>query len=224
MRGIILAGGMGTRLRPMTHLLNKHLLPIYNKPMIYYPIDTLKSMGITEILIISGRNHIGRFLELLGEGDEMGVDFTFKVQNEAGGIAQALSRAESFVKGEEQFAVILADNIFDGVVKLPKKCGIVFKEVADPTGLGVFFEGKVVEKPKEIISNLAQTGLYFYTPEVFDFIRGQKPSARGEMEITDLNNWCLENLDTEIINYTGFWADAGTFDSLLATSNWAKNK
>lgn len=224
MKGIILAGGMGTRLRPMTHLLNKHLFPIYNKPMVYYPIETFKEMGITDILIISGRNHIGRFLELLGEGNEMGVDFTFKVQNEAGGIAQALARAENFVKGEEQFAVILADNIFESAVKPPKKCGIVFKEVADPTGLGVYYNGKVVEKPKEIISNLAQTGLYFYTPEIFDFIKEQKPSARGEMEITDLNNWCIENLETEIITYKGFWADAGTFDTLLATANWVKNK
>lgn len=223
MKGVILAGGLGTRLRPMTYLLNKHLLPIYNKPMVYYPIETLKEMGIIDILMISGGNHLGRFLELLSDGKELGVELTYKVQREAGGIAQALSLAEKFVGGE-QFCVILADNIFEYGVEIPKKCGIVFKEVADPTGLGVYYEGKVVEKPKELISNLAQTGLYFYTPEVFDFIRNQKPSARGEMEITDLNNWCLENLETEIINFKGYWADAGTFDSLLATSKWAQTR
>ena len=222
MRGIILAGGLGTRLRPMTYLLNKHLLPVYNKPMIYYPIETLKEMGVKEILIISGGVHLGRFLELLGDGSDLGVELTYRVQMDAGGIAQALGLAEKFV-GKEQFCVILADNIFEHGVEVPKKCGIVFKEVADPTGLGVLFEGKIIEKPKEFISNLAQTGLYFYTSEVFDFIRDQKPSARGEMEITDLNNWCLENLETQIIRYKGYWADAGTFDSLLATSNWAKS-
>lgn len=223
-KGIILAGGLGTRLRPMTYLLNKHLLPVYDKPMVYYPIETLKAMGIKEILIISGSSHLGKFTEILGEGNEFGVDFTFKVQNEAGGIAQALGRAESFVRGEEQFAVILGDNIFEHPVKPPKKCGIVFKEVEDPKGLGVLHEGKVVEKPKEIISKLAQTGLYFYTPEVFTFIKNQKPSARGELEITDLNNWCLENLETEIIEYKGYWADAGTFNNLLSASMWIKNK
>lgn len=222
-KGIILAGGLGTRLRPMTYLLNKHLLPVYNKPMIYYPIQTLKEMGITEILIISGGVHLGRFLELLGDGKDLGVELTYKVQTEAGGIAQALGLAEKFIDGE-QFCVILADNVFETGVKIPKKCGVVFKEVADPIGLGVYFEGKIIEKPKEFISNLAQTGLFFYTPEVFEFIRDQKPSARGEMEITDLNNWCLDNLETEIIKYKGYWADAGTFDSLLSASNWVKNR
>lgn len=224
MKGVILAGGVGTRLRPLTYVSNKHLLPVYDKPMILYPLDTLRGLGITEILIISGGEHIGRFLEFMGSGTQFGVNFMYMVQKEAGGITQALALAEPFV-GKEQFAVILCDNIFeDSKIQIPPKCGIVFKEILNPEGLGVFSfkEGKIIEKPKEHVSNLAQTGLYFYTHEIFDFIRTQKPSARGEMEITDLNNWCLEYLETEIIRYEGKWLDAGTFDNLLEASNWAQ--
>lgn len=221
-KGIILAGGNGTRLRPLTSVVNKHLLSVYDKPMIMYPLETLKGMGVTDIMVVTGGEHVGRFLEFLGDGSDYGVNLTYRVQKEAGGIAQALSLAEEFV-GEDNFAVILGDNIFDSPVDPPKKCGIVLKRIDDPSRFGVYHEGKIVEKPKEPLSNMAVTGLYFYTPEIFDFIKGLKPSARGELEITDVNNWCLENLETATTEYTGFWSDAGTFDSLLASSNWAKN-
>jgi glucose-1-phosphate thymidylyltransferase len=222
MKGIILCGGMGTRLRPLTSVLNKHLLPIYSKPMILYPLSTLKGMGITDILIISGGEHIGSFLEFLGDGSEYGVRFTYKVQKESGGIAQALSLAEDFV--DERFAVILGDNIFEYPVEAPSACGLVLKEVENPNRFGVYHEGTIIEKPQTPLSKQAVTGLYFYTPEIFDFIKKLKPSARGELEITDVNNWCLENLETKLITYDGFWSDAGTFDSLLLAGNWAKER
>ena len=222
MKGVILCGGTGTRLRPLTLVGNKHLLPIYDKPMILYPVETLKCMGVKDILIISGGEHIGRFLEFLGDGSEYGVNFTYKVQKEAGGIAQALTLAEDFVG--EQFVVILGDNIFESSVVPPKNCGIVLKEIKDPSRFGVYYDDKIIEKPKNPLSNLAVTGLYFYTPEIFSFIKQLQPSARGELEITDVNNWCLQNLETEKIEYKGFWSDAGTFDSLLLTSNWVKDQ
>jgi glucose-1-phosphate thymidylyltransferase len=221
MKGVILAGGKGTRLRPLTHIMNKHLLPVYDKPMILYPLNTLKRMGIEDILIVSGGNHIGGFCELLGDGSEYGVNITYKVQKEAGGIAQALSLAREFVDG--QFAVILGDNIYEYPVLTPKKCGIVIKEVDVPNRFGVYNEGKIEEKPEHPKSNKAVTGLYFYTPEVFRYIDGLKPSARGELEITDVNNWCLQNLDTSVIEYKGFWSDAGTHESLFTSSEWARN-
>lgn len=221
-KGVILAGGKGTRLYPLTEVVNKHLLPVYNKPMILYPIETLKNLGIKDILIITGGEHVGTFLEFLGDGSKLGVNFTYKVQKESGGIAQALSLAEDFV--DEQFAVILGDNIFkDSIKPTNDGCGLVLTSVKDPNRFGVFSEGKIIEKPRESLSSLAVTGLYFYTPEIFKYIKTQKPSARGELEVTDLNNWCLENLPTEIINYNGFWSDAGTFDSLLLSSNFIKN-
>lgn len=221
LRGIVLCGGMGTRLRPLTYVSNKHLLPIYNKPMIMYPINTLIQMGIKDILIVSGGEHIGRFLEFLGDGSELGVKFTYKVQKEAGGIAQALALAEDFV--EEQFAFILSDNIFEYPVVPPPKCGIVLKKVTDSNRFGVYSNGLIIEKPEKPESDLAVTGLYFYTPEIFEFIKDLIPSARGELEITDVNNWCLKNLEMATTTYDGFWSDAGTFDSLLSTANWVKN-
>jgi glucose-1-phosphate thymidylyltransferase len=222
MKGIILAGGLGTRLKPTTEVVNKHLLPVYDKPMILYPIETLKKMRVKDILIVSGGEHIGRFLEFLGDGSRFGVNFTYKVQKESGGIAQALSLAEDFVDG--QFVVILGDNIFESAVKPPKKCGIVVKKTENPERFGVYHNHHIIEKPKKPLSDMAVTGLYFYTPEIFDFIKKLKPSARGEMEITDVNNWCLKNLEASVIVYDGFWSDAGTFDSLLLSSNWVKNK
>lgn len=221
-QGVILAGGRGTRLYPITKVVNKHLLPVWNKPMILYPIETLKKMGITDILIITGGEHLGTFLDFLGDGSDFGVNFTYKVQKESGGIAQALFLAKDFVKG--QFAVILGDNIFqDTIEPTNENCAIVLTEVEDGTRFGVFYDGKIIEKPKEPLSNMAVTGLYFYTPEIFNFINIQHPSTRGELEITDVNNWCLENLPTEILTYKGFWSDAGTFDSLLSSSNFIKN-
>ena len=219
MKGIILAGGKGTRLSPFTLLFNKHLLPVYDRPMITYPLMTLKEMGITDILIISSGENIGGFATVLGDGSKYEVNITYRIQAEAKGIAHALLLAEDFV--EEQFAVILGDNIFGSSVVPPKRCGIVLKEVENPNRFGVFYEGKIVEKPSVPLSNKAVTGLYFYTPEIFPFIKTLEPSARGELEITDVNNWCLENLPTEVIDFGGFWSDAGTFDSLLASSVWA---
>lgn len=221
MRGVILAGGEGTRLLPLTQLLNKHLLPIFNKPMILYPLETLKGLGISEILIVSGGENIGGFADFLGDGSDFGVHLTYRVQKAAGGIAQALGLAESFVDG--QFAVILGDNIFGSPIRPPKSCGIVLKEVPDPSRFGVYCDGIIEEKPKVPRGTMAVTGLYFYTPEIFRFIQDLKPSDRGELEITDVNNWCLEHLPTEIITYKGFWSDAGTFESLLTTAQWARS-
>lgn len=223
MKGVILAGGNGTRLRPLTFIQNKHLIPVYNKPMIMFPIDTLKGMGITDILIVSGGEHIGKFIEYLGDGSLFDIKLTYKVQTSAGGIAQALSLAEDFVS--EQFAVILGDNIYESsVIPPPAGCGIVLKEVADPRRFGVFADGEIIEKPTEPKSKMAVTGLYFYTKQIFDFIKTLTPSARGELEITDVNNWCLKNLPTATMVYEGFWSDAGTFESLAESSNWVRNQ
>ncbi len=225
MRGVILAGGMGTRLRPLTFVANKHLLPIYDKPMIMYPIETLKQMGITEILIVSGGENIGKFAEYLKDGSDFGVKINFVVQAKATGIAGALSLAEGFMVPGEKFAVILGDNIFEHAPFPPigNTCGIVVKKVEDPHAFGVLHEGKIIEKPKEFISDQAVLGLYFYTTNIFEYIRGLKPSERGELEITDVNNYCLTFLPTDIIKYEGVWYDAGSFDSLLEVGNWAKN-
>ncbi len=221
MKGVILAGGNGTRLRPVTLVTNKHLLPVYNKPMILYPLQTLKELGIKDILIVSGGEHIGDFMEFLGDGAEYEVKLTYKIQKEAGGIAQALYLTKDFV-GEEKFAVILGDNIFESASLPVKDCGLVVKQVENPNRFGVYADGVIIEKPTEPKSNLAVTGLYFYTSDIFPFIETLSPSARGEMEITDVNNWCLRNLPTDVIPYEGFWSDAGTFDSLLESSKWVK--
>lgn len=220
-KGVILCGGEGTRLRPLTKITNKHLLPVYDKPMVLYPIETLKSLGIRDILIISGGNHIGSFAEFLGDGSDFEVNLTYKVQKEAGGIAQALLLAEDFVT--QDFVVILGDNIFGNEIPWPDtSTAIVLKKVDDPQRFGVYdpVHDLIVEKPKDPPSKEAVTGIYFYNYKVFDFIKTLRPSARGELEITDVNNWCLRNCDTSIIRYKGFWSDAGTFDSLLNSTNY----
>lgn len=186
--------------------------------MILYPLETLKSMGVTDILLVSGGEHIGGFTQFLGDGSKYDVKLTYKVQEEAGGIAQALLLAEDFV--DDEFAVILGDNIFEYAPAKPVKgCGLVIKEVDDPERFGVYNDKKIVEKPAIPLSNMVVTGCYFYTPEIFPFLKTLQPSARGEMEISDLNNWVLENLPTFIVEYSGFWSDAGTFDSLLRSAN-----
>lgn len=222
MKGVILAGGNGTRLRPLTLITNKHLLPVYNKPMILYPLETLKQMGIKEILLITGGEHIGGFAELLGDGSEYGVEITYKVQKEAGGIAQALQLAEDFV--DEQFVVILGDNILSHPVVLPPSgsCCFYIKKVEDPQRFGVLYMGHIEEKPEKPKSNHAVMGIYVYTKEIFDFIKTLKPSARGELEITDVNNYCLDHIDSHVSGYEGFWSDAGTFDSLMKSANFIK--
>jgi glucose-1-phosphate thymidylyltransferase len=236
MKGVILAGGLGTRLLPLTRVTNKHLLPVYKKPMIYYPLETLVNAGIKDIMIVTGGESPGDFLKLLGSGKEFGLkEIHFAYQEGAGGIAHALSLAEDFADGQK-IVVILGDNIIEDNIKKyvedfekqefkvnNKVVGgakIFLKEVPDPERFGVpeFKDGKIVkieEKPKFPKSKYAVVGLYMYDHQVFDVIRTLKPSARGELEITDVNNFYLNQgtLTYEILS--GFWTDAGTFDSLL---------
>ncbi len=232
MKGVILAGGTGSRLYPLTKVTNKHLLPVYDKPMIYYPLQTLISAGIKDIMIVSGRGHAGHFLELLGSGSELGVHFTYEIQEEAGGIAQALSFAEDFADGDD-ITVILGDNIFQDNIKADVSAfkggaKIFLKEVTDAHRFGVAeLEGNGVigieEKPANPKSNFAVTGLYIYDCEVFDAIKTLRPSGRGELEITDVNNYYI-NKDTmgyRILD--GFWSDAGTFESLFRASELVRN-
>ncbi|MDP3741214.1 MAG: sugar phosphate nucleotidyltransferase [bacterium] len=235
MKGVILAGGNGTRLRPVTYVTNKHLLPVYNKPMIYYPLETLAACGIKDVLIVSGKEHAGHFLNLLGSGKEFGLRLSYEVQEEAGGIAQALALAEDF-SDKQSLAVHLGDNIFENVKQLvagvkafehsPKGAMIFLKEVPDPERFGVaeIVRDKVVsivEKPKEPKSNLAVTGFYIYDSGVFEIINNQKPSGRGELEITDVNNAYIQKQSMKWQKITGEWTDAGTFDSLLRANNIA---
>lgn len=235
MKGIILAGGRGTRLLPVTKVTNKHLLPVYNKPMIYYPLETLIAAGIKDILIVSGEEHAGHFLNLLGSGSEFGVNLAYEVQEQPGGIAQALALGESFADGKP-VAVHLGDNIFEirdqlvaGVRKFAASAEgamIFLKAVEDPARFGVAeVEGDrvtgIVEKPKNPKSKLVVTGFYLYDSSVFDIIRGQKPSARGELEITDVNNAYIAAGKMKFQIVEGEWTDAGTFDSLLRANEIA---
>lgn len=235
MKGIILAGGTGSRLLPLTKVTNKHLLPVGRYPMIFYPIYKLKQARIYEILVVTGREHMGDVIELLGSGRDFGVEFTFKVQDEAGGIAQALGLARHFV-GNDRCVVILGDNIFEDDItpyvenykKQEKGAKILLKEVPDPYRFGVpeIKDGKIIkieEKPKEPKSNFAVTGIYMYDSEVFDIIKTLKPSARGELEITDVNNTYLEKglLTYDILK--GWWTDAGTPESLFRANQLAQN-
>jgi glucose-1-phosphate thymidylyltransferase len=224
MKGIILAGGTGSRLYPLTKVTNKHLLPVYDKPMIYYPLQTLVDAGLDDILIVSGRGHAGHFLELLGSGSEWGVRLTYEIQDEAGGIAQALGLAEGFAD-EEEVIVILGDNIFQDSIRedvsgFKSGSKIFLKEVPDAQRFGVAeLDGDGVigieEKPEVPRSNFAVTGLYMYDSKVFEVIRTLKPSGRGELEITDVNNYYIEQGQMGYKVLDGYWSDAGTFESLL---------
>ena len=226
LKGVVLAGGTGSRLMPLTKVTNKHLLAIGHKPMIYYPIEKLLAAGIEDILIVTGVEHMGDVVNLLGSGKDFNCRFTYKVQDEAGGIAQALSLAEGF-SANEAIAVILGDNIFHANLKKhaekfrAQKNGarVLLKEVDDPQRFGVaeVIGDKVVniaEKPKEPKSSFAVTGIYFYDNSVFETIRTLKPSARGELEVTDINNAYIakNQLTYDVID--GWWSDAGTFESL----------
>jgi glucose-1-phosphate thymidylyltransferase len=233
MKGIILAGGKGTRLRPATQIYNKHLLAILNKPMVLYPLETLKKLGIKDILIVTGGDAVGGFADFLGDGSDYGVNLTYKVQKEAGGIAQALGLAQDFAKDSQSIAVVLGDNIFDNnSVIIPKNYkenyAVLFgKKVKDPERFGVMEitkNGKVTsieEKPKNPKSNIAVTGLYIYPQDVFDIIKTLKPSARGELEITDVNNYYIKRDNCLFVNLKGFWHDAGTPSSLFEAIKWA---
>jgi glucose-1-phosphate thymidylyltransferase len=226
MKGIVLAGGTGSRLFPLTKVTNKHLLPVGRRPMIYYPIEKFVGAGIEEILIVTGVEHMGDVVGLLGSGKEFGCRFTYRVQDEAGGIAQALDLARHFVHGDS-CAVILGDNIFEDSIaeevkafeKQGKGSRILLKEVNDPQRFGVAeIKGDRVvgieEKPKKPKSGWAVTGIYFYDSEVFDVIRTLKPSRRGELEITDVNNYYIQQGTLSYGKLHGWWSDAGTFESL----------
>lgn len=226
MKGVILAGGTGSRLYPLTKVTNKHLLPVYDKPMIYYPLQTLIDAGIKEIMIVSGHGHAGHFLELLGSGADFGVKFTYEIQDEAGGIAQALGLAKDFVDNDN-VTVILGDNIYqdnfkDAIQSFTNGAHIFLKAVPDANRFGVaevdMSNGHVFgieEKPSNPKSNLAVTGLYLYSNDVFDVIKTLKPSGRGELEITDVNNHYITKGEMKFTMLDGYWSDAGTFDSLM---------
>jgi glucose-1-phosphate thymidylyltransferase len=233
MKGVILAGGTGSRLFPLTKVTNKHLLPIYNKPMIYYPIEVLRKAGIKDILIISGRNHAGHFLELLGRGEELGLRLSYAIQEKEGGIAEALSLAKDFV-GEDNVTVILGDNIFEenfekDIISFKGGARIFIKKVEDPERFGVaeILGNRVInieEKPKNPKTNYAVTGIYIYDSKVFNIIKNLVRSERGELEITDVNNSYISEgkMDSCLVN--GFWSDAGTFESLFNSSKFIREK
>lgn len=245
MKGVILAGGSGSRLSPLTKVTNKHLLAVYNKPMIYYPLGTLINAGIKEIMIVSGKGHAGHILELLGDGNEFGVSLSYAIQENSGGIAQALGLTKRF-SNKDNIAVVLGDNIFEDIFDFSnfrEGARVYLKMVSDPQRFGVarimttkFDETRIieiVEKPditkvdNGLIDKggwgLAVTGLYLYDNTVYDKISYLKPSNRGELEISDLNNMYIKDgkIDYEIIN--GFWSDAGTFSSLFKSSEFVRN-
>lgn len=232
MKGIILAGGNGRRLTPITDVTNKHLLPVYDKPMIFYPLHTLISGGIREILIVTGKEYAGGFLKLLGSGRDFGCRFTFEVQEEAFGIAHALSLAEDFVDGGNS-AVILGDNIYEdsfgeAIRSFEGGAHIFLKEMPDAKRFGVadVQNGKILaieEKPSEPKSNLAVTGLYLYDASVFSIIQSLKPSGRGELEITDVNNAYISKNRMAYSILSGEWTDSGTFESLYRANGIARN-
>ncbi len=235
MKGIVLAGGTGSRLKPLTNVTNKHLLPVGKYPMIFYPIYRLKQAGITEILVVTGREHMGDVMELLGSGSEFGVEYTFKVQDQAGGIAQALSLAGHFVNGD-RCVVILGDNIFEDDITpfvesfKSQKNGakILLKEVPDPERFGVaeLKDSKIIsieEKPKYPKSNLAVTGIYMYDSKAFEIAKTLRPSARRELEITDVNNAYIQKGELTYDILKGWWTDAGTPESLFRANELCKD-
>jgi glucose-1-phosphate thymidylyltransferase len=226
LRGVVLAGGTGSRLLPLTKVTNKHLLPVGREPMIFHPVNKLVNAGIREILIVTGTDHMGDVVGLLGSGREFGCEFTYRVQEEAGGIAQALGLASRFGR-DGRLAVILGDNIFESSIgafadafrRQPSGAKILLKDVDDSQryGVAVTDGGKVVriiEKPAQPPSRLAVTGIYFYDESVYDVIAGLRPSARGELEITDVNNAYIARGDMTYDELPGWWTDAATFESL----------
>ena len=232
MKGVVLAGGLGTRLRPLTSVTNKHLLPVYDQPMIYYPVQTLVNAGITDIMIVTGGNSAGDFLKLLGNGRAFGLKhLNYTYQEGEGGIAEALSLVEHFAAGSP-VCVVLGDNIIEGnicnAVRSYRHQGggakIILKRVPDPQRFGVpELDGasvkKIEEKPESPKSDYAVIGIYMYDGEVYDIIRTLKPSGRGELEITDVNNAYIARNDMTWEELDGWWTDAGTFESLLRASN-----
>ncbi|PZD95133.1 spore coat protein [Paenibacillus sambharensis] len=233
MRAVILAGGTGSRLRPLTNLINKHLLPVGEQPMISHAVNKLRQAGVTDILIITSRSAAGMFTAYLGSGDSEGVALTYKVQEQAGGIAEALALAEGFVGLDDKFIVLLGDNLFEDPLKphieafRQQKDGamVLLKEVHDPERYGVpVFTGdgsrieRIEEKPENPSSSFCVTGIYMYDASVFDRVRAIEPSARGELEITDVNNAYAADGKLSSRKLEGWWTDAGTFDSLYEAS------
>ena len=232
MKGVVLAGGLGSRLYPLTKVTNKHLLPVYNEPMIYYPIRILVNAGIEEILIVTGGNNAGDFLCLLENGKDFGLKhINYTYQKGEGGIAAALSLAEHFAD-RDKIVVVLGDNIIEGNIraaaeefrKQKEGARILLKEVSDPQRFGVpVFEGekivRVEEKPANPASNYAVIGIYMYDYRVFEFIKSLKPSQRGELEITDVNNFYIREGKMQWNVLDGWWSDAGTFESLQSAGN-----
>lgn len=238
LKGVLLAGGTGSRLDPLTRVTNKHLLPVYNKPMIFYALETLRAVGVNDVLLVSGRGHAGHFLDLLGSGKEFGLRVSYEVQETANGIAGALGLAEDFADGDG-VAVMLGDNLFTGTTELKRgvddftciRSGacVFLKEVSNANRFGVAHlkEDKIIgieEKPLHPKTNFAVTGFYLYDMNVFDIIKTLKPSARGELEITDVNNWYIERQSLTYHVLKCDWTDAGTFDSLLRAATIAAKK
>ncbi|MAG50512.1 spore coat protein [archaeon] len=232
MKGVILAGGTGTRLKDCTKVTNKHLLPVYDKPMIYFPLESLKAAGLKDILIVTGRGHSGDFLNLLGDGRNFGLNLSYAVQEEAGGIAQALHLAKHFV-GEDSVAVILGDNIFEknfenDIKSFVSGARIFLKKVPDPKRFGVAVLNEnnevkeIIEKPKEPPTDYAVTGFYIYDSRVFDIIETLKPSDRGELELTDVNNYYVKSKEMDAKFIEGFWSDAGTPSSLYKSAGFVR--
>lgn len=232
MKGVVLAGGLGTRLHPLTKVTNKHLLPVYDQPMIYYPIKTLINAGIDDIMIVTGGNSAGDFLKLLGNGRDFGLKhLNYAYQEGEGGIADALALVEHFAD-EEAVCVVLGDNIIEGNIRVAaddylrqgKGSKILLKKVHDPQRFGVpELDGtrviRIEEKPDDPKSDFAVIGIYFYDPSVFEIIKTLKPSGRGELEITDVNNHYIERGEMTWGELDGWWTDAGTFESLLHATN-----
>lgn len=216
MTGVILAGGEGTRLRPVTYIYNKHLALVYDRPMIDYPLSTLRDMGCDEVILVTGGENVGGFADYLGDGRDSGLDITYRVQREAGGIGQALM-CVSGLKG--LFPVILGDNYYSEAPKMPDKPTLYTKEVEDARRFGVHLDGTIIEKPDIDGSGEAVTGLYVYDERVFDMLGDLEPSDRGELEITDINNKYLD-LGADIVRLSCYWRDMGTFDSLLEVATW----
>ncbi|KZL93680.1 sugar phosphate nucleotidyltransferase [Clostridium magnum] len=234
MKGIVLAGGTGSRLYPLTKATNKHLLAVGKYPMIFHPIAKLKEAGITDILIVTGKEHIGSFVNILGSGYDFGVTFTYKIQDQAGGIAQALSLAENFVNGDK-CVVILGDNIFQDNInkfvndfeKQDNGAKILIQKVPDPQRYGIaeINGDKIIgieEKPKIPKSNFCVIGIYMYDNRVFNIIKTLQPSARGELEITDVNNWYIVDGSLSYDVLEGWWTDSGTFESLAYVNELSK--
>jgi len=237
LKGVILAGGLGSRLSPLTKITNKHLLPVYDRPMIYYPLQTLVEAGIKDIMIVTGGNNAGDFLKLLGNGAEFGLkDINYTYQKGEGGIAAALSLVEHFAEGQK-IVVVLGDNIIQGSIsryvenfkKQKSGAKLLLREVSDPERFGVAeIKGdkivSIVEKPKKPKSNYVVTGIYMYDHKVFEIIKTLKPSGRGELEITDVNNAYIAKKELTFDLLGGWWTDAGTFESLYRASELVREK